>query len=116
MLTSPYFAAERRSRPGFVYAIRGSGSSAIKLGCSAQPRVRLASLQTGNPDELRIINTVPCTDMYAVEERVHAKFAREWIRGEWFRVDEEQVRALFQTIAFFEHRGVNARARRALMI
>jgi hypothetical protein len=49
---------------------------------------RRRSIQVGNPDEIRILATMPgkpITD----ETLLHDRFRHLWIRGEWYRPESE---------------------------
>lgn len=70
--TSVYFAA--------------SGSR-IKIGWSARVTARLAQLQTGNPDPVRLLATTP--GGRALERRLHERFADARLAGEWFEATPE---------------------------
>lgn len=68
-----------------VYFIQAVSGGPVKIGSAWEPEKRLGSLQTGNPEALRIIGL-----MYDQPERFfHEKFAHLRLRGEWFRPDPE---------------------------
>lgn len=68
----------------WVYFVQATTGGPVKIGRSATPRARVASLQTANAAELRIVATVP--GGATVERAMHATFAADRIRagGEWF--------------------------------
>lgn len=74
-----------------VYFIQEGENGPIKVGHAANPLHRLASLQTGNPRELRLVGSIPggAKD----EKRIHEWLSPWWIRGEWFHPDPEVLRA-----------------------
>jgi len=87
------FGSWRRGRT-FVYFIRDE-FGATKIGISADPHQRVATLQTGHPEALYLHNTVPCrsgADARAVEGDLHDCFARQRMNGEWFDLDDRQLR------------------------
>lgn len=87
-----YLAARDRRRArqpkkaGRVYCIgmKGNGA-AVKIGHSND--TRLADLQTGNPWELKLLGTIPGT--VEDERRLHAKYIKQNMVGEWFRPTPE---------------------------
>ena len=70
-----------------VYFIRAGNKGAIKIGVASDLAKRLETLQTGNPFELKVLATIPCSSeqhAYDLERRMHKLFASKRIRGEWF--------------------------------
>lgn len=66
----------------WVYFIR-AGAGAIKIGRSVNVGSRLATMQTANAEELRIVGRMP--GGAAVESMLHTRFAGARMRGEWFQ-------------------------------
>ena len=76
-----------RADPGCVYFIRAGQSKAVKIGWTADLRVRLSGLQTGNDKPLRVL--LALRGDREVEAGIHHRF-RRWRRsGEWFWLHEE---------------------------
>jgi hypothetical protein len=72
-----------RSKDGIVYFIQDAVTSAIKIGfCLKKPEKRLAALQTGNSNPLRLVGHVSGSEAH--ESRLHGRFSRFRIQGEWF--------------------------------
>ncbi len=72
-----------------VYFIQESGSGCIKIGSSKDPVGRLKSIQSHNPNSLKLLKVI---DGGIKEEKIlHRLFFRERIRsaGEWFVPSEE---------------------------
>ena len=71
-----------------VYFIQCNGKNGpIKIGVTSQLKERLETLQTGNPYELRLITSIKLRNMeeaFSLEKKLHKKFRRFLIRGEWF--------------------------------
>lgn len=65
-----------------VYFIR-SGNY-IKIGYADSPRRRLKELQTGNPEKLDLMGTVPGGT--ARERELHELFCDFHVKGEWFQL------------------------------
>lgn len=82
--------AERRERirgKPHVYFIQQGDSGAIKIGCSKNPTQRLAGLQTGHSEALRLLTCA--VGSQAQERALHDRFAHLRVSGEWFRPAEE---------------------------
>ena len=69
-----------------IYFIE-SESGHIKIGCTQDIDVRLATLQGASPFVLTLLNAI--SGDYEQEKLIHQKFEKHRIRGEWFsRVQE----------------------------
>lgn len=66
----------------WVYFIR-AGKGPIKIGRSVNVGSRIATMQTGNAEELRVVARMP--GGAAIESMLHARFAAARMRGEWFQ-------------------------------
>ena len=66
----------------FVYVI-GGDSGPVKNGFSACPEIRLAGIQTGNPQKLRVLAKVPGGEKE--EQDLHQLFQKDRVEGEWFK-------------------------------
>lgn len=73
--------ARRRDR--LVYFIAASARGLIKIGSAVDPAARLRTLSTGSPDRLHLLATIPGGEKR--ERELHARFAADRVRGEWFR-------------------------------
>jgi len=69
-------------KPGYLYFIASETQQAIKIGFAENVYMRLKSLQTGNPDELKLLATVPC--LAEAEFRLHRVLKHKRIRLEWY--------------------------------
>jgi len=70
----------------YVYLIRNEESGNYKLGVSKHPEKRLKALQTGNDEELTLIERFPSKFPTKVETALHNKYAPNRKRGEWFNL------------------------------
>lgn len=70
-----------------VYFIQEGNEGPIKIGFSNKLVDRLASIQTGNPRELRLLGWLKGNQ--AKESEIQDKFANYRIRGEWFEPSPE---------------------------
>jgi T5orf172 domain len=69
---------------GFVYFFGHESTGPVKVGFTSNKDVkyRLKQLQTGNPEKLEVLGTVPA---YAqIERSLHRFLTPHGIRGEWF--------------------------------
>lgn len=75
----------------YVYFI-GDGIGPVKIGRSTNPHKRLAHMQTGNPNVLRIEALVQPmhTDSYIYELAMHNALSDRRVRGEWFEREAAQ--------------------------
>lgn len=90
-----------------IYFIRNLRSRSVKIGISEDPAARLASLQTGNEDELLLEVAIPDADL-SLERRLHDEWSSLRLRGEWFRSDprlEAYIAELKRSIAVFSSGG-----------
>jgi hypothetical protein len=106
------------SRYGFyaVYVISYGENAPRKIGFARDPAARLATLQTGHPEKLRVeylLWTPTHSVASLIERRVHAalKKAGARVSGEWFRITlfaaSETIRRgaekLYPSIEFCDH-------------
>jgi len=89
-----YRAKQKANSPCGVYFIRDEHNR-TKIGKSDNIDERLISLQTGNADELTLfayIETPGKQQAKIAEVIVQDYFKKDWIRGEWYNVSEEQIK------------------------
>jgi T5orf172 domain len=79
-----------------VYFVEMEGENRIKIGYTAgSAERRMAQLQTGQPQKLRLLGTIP--GERDAEQGLHKEFKAYRGNGEWFFADAE-VRAAIQTV------------------
>ena len=66
----------------FIYLIEAGDNQFLKIGFTKNPGKRLSTLQSGNPLTLCIVSLVKGDKQ--LEARLHKKFAKGKVRGEWF--------------------------------
>lgn len=76
-------------KQGLVYFIKNLETQNIKIGFTKDLEARLSCLQVGNDCELKVIHTIEGEEV--LEKEYHQKFADYHVRGEWFKITEEQV-------------------------
>jgi hypothetical protein len=79
-----------RERIGMVYLAQDPQDHRIKIGFSSNPRSRYAGLCSATGKQLRVLRLIPCRGSY--ETKLHQDFARQRLRGEWFRASPELLR------------------------
>lgn len=67
----------------WTYFIQAGADGPIKIGKADNPEKRVAELQTGSPDVLRLIGKLKGD----CEKDLHARFHKLHLRGEWFSPD-----------------------------
>lgn len=87
---------------GYVY-FGGYGSS-IKIGKSIKPRVRIANLNTANPNNVKLYAVVATADMGTLEKKMHKWFedARKPGKREWYYLTAE-LQYLCNQLAILEN-------------
>lgn len=72
-----------------IYFIRCTATGSIKIGLSANPWKRLSKMQSDSPGVLEMLGAEPGgADR---EAELHQRFAKDRLRGEWFRPSDEIV-------------------------
>src|SRR5437764_15150765 len=73
-----------------VYFFRAG--DAVKIGTTRNLERRRRSLATGSAEELQLLGSLP--GGADLEQRLHERFERFHVRGEWFQADEEPLAAV----------------------
>lgn len=87
-------ASQPNDNTDFVYIIRMGRTQMYKIGKSNDPQGRLASLQTASPYKLKLLHTFAADNATAAEESLHAALHNQRMEGEWFKLSDEQQKAL----------------------
>lgn len=93
----------------YVYFIQAGEDGPIKIGSAKKPGERLATMQTGNHVELRLIGFAPVPA--ESETGLHLRFAKHNIRGEWFHPHPD----VLAVVEFWRNIERNWRARLSLV-
>jgi hypothetical protein len=82
---------------GYVYFL-GSKEGFYKIGSSGNPSERIASFEPKLPFEVTCSYLFQCApgNEGTVERMLHVRFAEKRTRGEWFRLEEEDLEFLHQ--------------------
>ena len=82
-------------KKGYVYFVLDPVSNRIKIGHTVNPRTRLSTIRTSNP-QARMIMHYQCKDRKAEEKMYHQRFADlQILKSEWFRNEGELNEFLF---------------------
>lgn len=73
-----------------IYFVQPRGGGPIKIGITSSVERRLKELQSGHPEELRVIGSFMGTQKD--EARLHRELSRHRLHSEWF-ADSDEVRA-----------------------
>ena len=89
----------------YIYFIRAMGTPYVKVGISNNVERRLATLQTGNHEELRLVTVIGPYDKpgtaRVLEARIHVALCFEHVRGEWYRVPrDEDIEDVLESAGF----------------
>lgn len=78
--------------PAGVYVLQSDRY--FKIGYSSRPFTRVMDLAGSTPHPIRVIAYMQHKHAIELEYALHTKFARKRMNGEWFRLDEDEVRYL----------------------
>lgn len=78
-----------RVKPGYIYIIRAGDH--YKIGRGSRSVERVKQHQTSSPIEIEHIMEKKVDKPVDVEQELHQKFGYKRVRGEWFRLDPEDV-------------------------
>ena len=72
--------------------------TAIKIGKSENPNIRLTQLQSGNPGDLVILKMIPCEtneEALKLENFFHNTYKTDRLNGEWFSITAELLTDIY---------------------
>lgn len=88
LASQPRKPKHKLQRVGVIYVARFR--DCVKIGFSASLKFRIAGLQTGLPEKLELLGTIPGKE--ADERRLHHRFKAYRLSGEWFRLEGDVKR------------------------
>lgn len=84
-------ATTRKPYPtGFVYFI--TDGETVKIGFSAWPLARMATLQNNTPRKLSLLTQ--CEGIMFNEHEMHRRFSKLRVQGEWFRPNKKMMKLI----------------------
>lgn len=66
----------------------------VKIGITKYLEQRMSSLATACPYDIEVLFTVEVADARWAERQIHERFAHKRVKGEWFRLDEDEIESL----------------------
>ena len=78
---------------GYVYVIKQEDQHLYKIGYTQNRDIsqRRSQLQTGNPDDLKVVGSFQCVGS-VTEKALHSLFSEYRKTGEWFRLSPQDVK------------------------
>ena len=83
---------QAHKQEGFVYIIETQG--VYKIGRASNLESRVKKYQTENPYPITLIASAFIFDCVSYEKRLHKKFAHKKLRGEWFKLNDNDLDSL----------------------
>ena len=77
----------------FVYFVKHKGLDPIKIGWTSDIKGRLASFNCASPFGIILLGTISQPNAHLIEKQLHEKYASKRVRGEWFDISKEDVKA-----------------------
>lgn len=93
---------QRRTAAGYVYIVRAD-NGLVKIGKTDGLTRRLDKLNSLLPYDLDVLYVFPVGDRGQVEQALHKHFDALRVRGEWFRLSDDQIATLPVLVATWEN-------------
>jgi hypothetical protein len=77
---------------GYIYLLRSG--DAYKIGRARSVDDRVKQISPVMPYPVEILHTIPSNNVVRAERELHQQFAPKRLKGEWFNLDERDVRLL----------------------
>ena len=74
-----------KRKSGYIYIMQSGKRNKYKIGKSYNTFYRKDTLQTGTPDDLKIIFMLYFEELEGIEISIHDEFKEYRIKGEWFK-------------------------------
>jgi len=74
----------------YVYVARSEGGE-VKIGKSKDPKSRIKSLSTGNPQPLHLVKSAKVPNAGELEKKMHERYQEYRLHGEWFDLPESEI-------------------------
>jgi hypothetical protein len=82
-------------RAGAVYVLRAD-NGLVKIGCSRDVVSRVRALQTMSPVPIQLVHVFEHDQYRALESALHRQYHHRRRQGEWFELDDDELRALIE--------------------
>jgi hypothetical protein len=76
---------------GHVYLIEDIDNSRYKIGVAKDLKKRLRNLQTGNSNQIKLIDSFETEYPFRLEKMLHNRFDEFHYYNEWYDLNEESV-------------------------
>lgn len=83
---------------GHVYLLRGTNST-YKIGKTRNLKKRMKHF-CGLPFEISLVHAIPSDDITSLEKEFHDRYSDRRVRGEWFKLQEEEVQEIIGILAY----------------
>lgn len=64
-----------------------------KIGKATNPDRRMGQIELNLPEKMELVHMIETDDAYGIEGYWHRRFKKKCTNGEWFRLDQSDVRA-----------------------
>jgi len=78
----------------FIYLLEAKGLNRYKIGIAASIKDRVKRIQTSSPVEIIQLHFVYLFNVFEKERDLHEKFKKYRVIGEWFELNETQLKEL----------------------
>jgi hypothetical protein len=100
----PRRGLSKGEKAGYLYVIACHGFPYYKIGRTVLPvEARFASIQTGSPFKLSLVNAMLVNNCFKLEAELHYLFAEKRVRGEWFELDSKDLEILNKKMGSAEY-------------
>jgi Meiotically up-regulated gene 113 len=79
--------------PGYVYLMRHGSAREFKIGRTSNPIRRAGEVGIELPQRLEPLHVIETDDPGGVEAYWHRRFAEKRLKGEWFALTAQDIRA-----------------------
>jgi hypothetical protein len=77
---------------GYVYLIEDIDNNRYKIGVTKNLKRRLKNLQTGNSNQIKLIDSFETEYPFRLETMLHNRFNSFHYYNEWYDLDEESIK------------------------
>lgn len=78
-------------KSAFVYLLKIQENGIYKIGVSKNVEKRVKQLQTGNTEQIYLVNKFHSNYPYKIESYLHNIYKSNTISGEWFYLSDDDV-------------------------
>jgi hypothetical protein len=82
----------------YIYIIKANPDSTYKIGRTTNVQARISTIQTGNHNDIKIVETFEFSKCSMLENIIHRKYKPYKLRGEWFNFTDDILEQLIKFI------------------